>query len=288
MSDATATVHAHERYALPLAFAADGERLYTGGFDGTVSVWDTDDWTEAVTVQAHEQNVNCGAITTDDRLVTGSTDTSLRVWSSDLADRVTSLDGHAKTVAGVASRPSTPLVASASYDTTVRVWNLANDVSPLVLEGHSGNVTEVAFVDESTLVSGGVGDEFVVWSLDSGAEVARVDGHGQAVSGLAARGETEVWSVGYNGRVRRWSTDDWTASTTVELAGAQKPSGIAVNQQTGDVAVTRDGGVVVLDSAGDSRQVHSAPIKGITDPLWSNDGETLYVGGADGKIRTYH
>lgn len=51
--------------------------------------------------------------------------------------------------------------------------------------------------------------------------------------------------------------------------------------------MTRDGGVVVRDAAGDQQAAHDAPIKGISTPRWAPDGETLCVGGADGRIRVY-
>lgn len=287
MAEPTTILQAHEQYALPLAFDDTGGTFYSGGFDGTVSAWDATEWTEVVTIQAHDQSVNCGATTTTGRLVTGSTDTSLRIWTADLADRDRTLTDHRKTVAAIASHPSRPLVSSASYDTTVRVWDLERDAPPMVLEGHSRNVTSVEFADESTVVTGGLGDEIVVWSLDSGAELSRLGGHGQAVSGIAAQGDSRVWSVGYEGTVRCWATDDWTAITAVDLPGAQHPTGIAVHPQTGDVAITRDGGVIVLDSDGTPRHEHAATIKGISTPLWSKDDETLCVGGADGGIRIY-
>lgn len=229
MADPAATLEAHEKYALPLGFADDGAKLYTGGFGGRVAAWDTADWTERQSVQAHEQSVNCGTTTAADRLVTGSTDASLRVWSAALDDPLQTLDGHDGTVAGVASHPSEPLVASASYDETVRVWTLDADDSPVVLSGHSGNVTTVAFVAESTVVSGGLGDEMVVWGLDSAQEQARVGGHGQAVVGVAAPDRDHVWSVGYDGTLRHWAPDDWTATTAVSLERDARPTGIAVN-----------------------------------------------------------
>ncbi len=126
MVEPEAIVSAHEKYGLPLAFTRDGSALITGGFDGSVSRWAIQDWTETASIQAHDQSINCGAVTTEDSVVTGSTDTTVRLLASDFSTQVRTLTGHEKTVAGLAAHPSAPVVASASYDATVRVWQPAN------------------------------------------------------------------------------------------------------------------------------------------------------------------
>lgn len=288
MVEPTEIVDAHEKYALPLAFSRDEQTLYSGGFDGMLSAWKVGHWTEVASTQAHQQSINCGAVTSQDTVVTGSTDTTLGVWPVDLAEQVATLTGHEKTVAALANHPTKPLVASASYDTTVRLWNLEQDVPPTVLEGHERNVTAVRFASEgSMLLSGGIGDEIVVWSVDDGEERSRLPGHGQAVSGITVGSESQVWSVGYNGEIHQWSGKDWSALSSFDLPGKQVPTGIAVNQRTGDIAVSRHGGVLVLNLDGEVIEEHQTTIKGIYSPLWSSEGGLLCVGGADGKLRIY-
>lgn len=158
----------------------------------------------------------------------------------------------------------------------------------MVPAGHPKNVTNVAFVGDGLLVSGGLGDVALGWTLDTPDPVAPLDGHGQAVAGIAGCSNDEVWTIAYGGTARRWSTDNWSAVTSFDLPGDRTPSGIATHPVTGHVAVTGDGGVFVSDEAGAQLAEHSISIEGVSSPCWSQTGEWLAVGGADGRVRLYH
>jgi WD40 repeat protein len=279
---------AHEQYGLPVSFTRDGSSLVTGGFDGRVSCWSVPEWAETASIAAHDQSVNCGTVTADGLVATGSTDATVRVLDADLTTGVHTLDGHEKTVAGLASHPTESLLASASYDGTVRLWQLESPADPGVLSGHPKNVTCVEFVDDGAfLVSGGLGDELIVWDHGAESEVVRLEGHGQAVAGLSIAGSGTLWSVGHNGTVCQWATEDWRLRDSFDLPADVTPSGIAVNPHSGEIAVSRDGGVLFLDAEGSPIDEQTTGVKGIYMPRWAPDGSVLAVGGADGTVRIY-
>jgi WD40 repeat protein len=287
MADPSVVLPAHEQYGLPLAFSSDGETLYTGGFDGSVSAWSVTEEVEIANRSVHEQSVNCGGLA-GERLLSGSTDCTIRQSTVSLENTERVLEGHSKTVTDAAVNPDETMLASASYDSTVRIWDLDADSDSVVFEGHAGNVTCVEFLADGTRVAaGGLGGDVFVWNRASGDIAAKLGGHGAAVAGLTVENADRFWSVSYEGQVFGWTTADWSETASVDLSIDGNATGLAARPRGEQLAITVDGGVRILGTDGELMATHETRIKGILSPCWSPDGEMLAVGGADGKIRLY-
>lgn len=112
------------------------------------------------------------------------------------------MKGHADRVCRVAFHPSGDYVASASFDTSWRLWDVATAKELLLQEGHSKEVYSVEFQDDGALVASGsvpLTSSFLtltllhsgldaigrVWDLRTGRTAMVLDGHVQAIFGIA-------------------------------------------------------------------------------------------------------
>jgi predicted nucleotide-binding protein len=141
------------------------------------------------------------AITPDGcHAVSASHDSTLRVWDLQSSQSVCILEGHSKSVNGVAIKgrrhwvngvaitPDGRWAVSASGDKTLRVWDLESESGQSVrtLKGHTGSVSLVAITpDSGRAVSASRDNTLRVWDLQSSQSVSMLKGHSHWVTGVA-------------------------------------------------------------------------------------------------------
>jgi WD40 repeat protein len=154
--------------ACRVAFSPDGRTLASGGFSGTVKLWDVASGLNLAVLPGHTANVTTVTFSLDGRtLASGSWDGTVRVW--DVADvnhpslRHT-LVGHAALVWSVAFSPDATTLASASADGTVKLWEPATGRERCTLVGYDHPVRAVAFSpDGQVLASRDGGGTIRLW-----------------------------------------------------------------------------------------------------------------------------
>jgi serine/threonine protein kinase len=234
----------HTDDARAIAWPASGDRLITGGSDGTVRFWRTDG-TLVNTIVGRTFAVTSVVLSPDGTmLAVGSDDGKVHLWRAD-GTEVQVFTGHTEPVASVAWAPdskrlvsgsrdgsvriwtigqqegrvlaghsdvvlsvawsSTGLIASASWDRTIRLWN-ADGTPARTLEGNADQIWAVAWSpDGRTLASGSRDGLLRLWRAD-GTPLATLPGHTEAISSLAWSPDGATLASGsFDDTARLWS-----------------------------------------------------------------------------------
>jgi len=128
------------------------------------------------------------------------------------------LEGHSRSVSGVAVTADGKRAVSASRDKTLKVWDVDSGVALRTLEGHSDRVNDVAVTaDGKWAVSASRDNTLKVWDLDSGVALHTLEGHANWVTGVAVTADGK-WAVSASrdNTLKVWDLESGVALRTLE------------------------------------------------------------------------
>lgn len=307
-------VAADPNCVVALTMSPDGEQVVSGGCDGVIRIWHSATGAAVTELKGHADKINTLAFSPDGRwIASGSRDGTLRLW--DIADgshRILeegqvavngvafSPDGtrlvaggasrvltfhevpsgrllrtsavHGKDISCVAWSPDGRRVASGEFlnpiggNCRVRMWDADTGENLWAFAGHSGAVLAVAFSPDGRRVasSSGVSSSdrdalgtLRIFDSRSGLELLSLRGH---------EGFVEALAFGPDGR---------------RLASAGAP-------RTPGSGTESDRTLKVWDTAtGATLSTYSAHHRGGRAVVWSPDGDRIFSGGMDGRLKAW-
>jgi WD40 repeat protein len=293
----TKEVRAHSDVILHLAWATDGRRLATAGFDRVVKLWNVNDWTELATFGPFDESVYCVSFSPDDRRLAATVrNAPLKVWDIERPQETIELFGHTALVTAASFCPDGWRLLSASDDGTVRLWDATQITGHAQLHGHSGKVRTVAFSPRGDLLASGSveGGDVILWDAatmhplrlfrsNAGANELAFSPDARylaAVSGLAPTdGYLTIWDVEENRQTLQMAFD---ATPLFGIAWAPDGRSLAVQAVDGGLRLvaSRDCEILAeLPSGGGGAHGSVA---------FSRDGEWLLAAGGDNAARVWN
>src|SRR5206468_3067406 len=177
---------------MSVTFSADGQRLASASWDGTVKVWDGASGREMRALKGHANAVWSVAFSPEgQRLASASADQTVKIWDAATGQELRTLKGPH--VASVAFSLDGQRLASGAFNGAVQLWDAARVEEPRSLKGDAGKLNQVAFSLNGKY-------------LASGAEIHHDLGEGK-YEVKVGEGEIRVWDVASGQMVRTLNTE---------------------------------------------------------------------------------
>ncbi|WP_229994522.1 TIR domain-containing protein [Arthrobacter sp. Bi26] len=282
-----------------MAFSPDGNRILTGGPDGTMRLWDAETGQAlGEPMSGHKELVNCVAFSPDGRRVlSGGDDGTVRVWDPETGRALgTPMTGHAGAVTSVAFDPDGHRILSGGNDGTVRVWDPETGRAlGTPMTGHAGAVTSVAFSpDGHRILSGGNDGTVRLWDPETGRALGEpMTGHKEAVTSVAFSPDgRRILSGGNDGTVRVWDPETGRALGEPMTGHKGAVTSVAFSPDGHRILSGGNDGTLRLWDPETGRAL-GEPMTGnkrgaVTSVAFSPDGHRILSGGNDGTLRLWN
>jgi WD40 repeat protein len=300
-----ATLQGHTAGVRSVSLSADKRLLASGGWDGTVRLWEAGSGRLLTTLEGHTSGIWGVVLSADGRLLaSGGEDSMVRLWEASSGRQLASLQGHNGWVIGLALSADGLLLASGGLDGSVRVWEPSDKLRMsgnwrllATLQAHTGVIWSVALSADGRLLASGGDDRTVrLWDPRDAGQGARggrllvtLRGHTGTVVGVALSADGRLLASGSeDGTTRLWEAPGGRPLATLE--GHTGPvNGVALSADGRLLASCSWDGTVRLWEAPNGRLLarlegHSG---GVRDVALSADGRLVASGSWDATVRLW-
>lgn len=281
----------HDGGCSTLTFDLTGARLFSGGHDRLVRVWEG-------TREAKSILRGClGAvldlkITRDDRCMLGaSSDSRMYLWDIASSRIRHSLTGHTEKVVAVdTGKIVVNRAVSAAHDRTLKVWDLEKGYGISTLVCHSNCNSICLNTDESAVCSAHMDGNLRIWDLRSGRLSNEVASHASVVTcAVLSRSGTTLLTCGRDNVLNVFDVRRFSVQSTLRAPGfrvATNWSRVCLSpDEKYAVAGSADGRVFVWNLATSSLdKTLSGHSSAIVSCVWSDMGRPLATADKAGTV----
>lgn len=181
----------HKNYVMCVAFSPRGTVVASGSFDESVALWDVARGKQLRSIPAHSEPVTMVDFNADGTLLaTSSYDGLCRVWDVATGQCLqTLMDEGSPPTSFVRFSPNGKYLLTSALDSVLRLWDVPSGKRVRRFTGHRNERYSCfaafrVYGKEHEVVSGSDDGTIVRWDLHSAGVVQRLEGHGDAVTGL--------------------------------------------------------------------------------------------------------
>jgi WD40 repeat protein len=237
----------HGDQVMTVTMLAEGRRALSGSKDQTLRLWDLETGAELRRFEGHSKAVMTVAALADGRCaLSGSSDGTLRLWDIETGAELRRFEAHGEAVTTVAVLADGHRALSGSDNYTLRLWDLETGAELQRFERRGYDAETLALLADGRRALSGSSDEkglrftgpsdgtLRLWDIETGAELRRFDGHGDAVTMVLALADgrralsgsrdhtLRLWDLETGAELRRFEGHREAVTTVAVLADGRR------------------------------------------------------------------
>jgi len=161
-----ATMSDHDSSVLSIAFSPCNKQLASGAEDGSIRLWNLDNFQCVQVIKHHEKAVNCLRFSPNGKfLASASWDNTIKLWNLETFDLIATLSGHQDSVEVLDISMDSLLLASGSNDQTIRLWDIKKNQALHTFDNFSDTIRSLCFSPDGLQLAAGSWDVIHLWDV---------------------------------------------------------------------------------------------------------------------------
>jgi guanine nucleotide-binding protein subunit beta-2-like 1 protein len=267
----------HSHFVQDLALSADSRYCLSASWDKTLRLWDLVKGVTVETFVDHDSDVLSCSFSADNRqIASGGRDKNIKIWNTKGECKFTvEEDQHNDWVSSIRFSPDTknPVLATGSWDGTIKVWDSHSMTLQNTFVGHTNAINSLAFAQKSCyLASGGKDGNIILWNVNEGLFLKNTS-HSAPINQVLFS-KVKYWIAA--------ATDD--GILLWDLVNDEILCKVHINLGEDDEESDNDSDD--KSSKSEKKLIEEKKIACLSI-AWSKNGNFLYSGWADNKIRVH-
>jgi len=161
-----ATLSDHESSVLSIAFSPCNKQLASGAEDGSIRIWNLENFQCIQIIKKHKKAVNCLQFSPNGNfLASASWDNTIKLWNLESFEEIASLTGHLDSVEVIDISMDSLLLASGSNDQTIRLWDIKKNQGLHTFDNFSDTIRSLCFSPDGLQLAAGSWDVIHLWDV---------------------------------------------------------------------------------------------------------------------------
>ncbi|MGF1580263.1 MAG: WD40 repeat domain-containing protein [Gemmataceae bacterium] len=249
----------HDGEVLTCKFLPDNSSVISGGWDGTLRIWDTIQGVCLDHFTVAQKPVSACAVSPQgDEWYVGTMDGLLSVWNAEARTQKTMFLAHTRPISSLVFSPDGLHLASVSWDRNVSLWTVNGKLEGQPIGSHADIVSGCQFTPSGRRMITWSYDGFAnIWDVPTKSLVYQMQGHEDRITAgdISPDGQWFV-SGTRNCEVKLW-----------ELQYGQEANSLPLQAQIAGCFFLRDAKTVVILDANGRLTLHDVPSMQILDEL---------------------